>query len=133
MSSHCSFKKDFTKITHQTALKSKNSYYTVIGKFEKYLCSYMVYPFRPNQHDDFDRIVVLIFCLFGAFSGFLRLFCLIFPIRKQKEPSRIYSPGRFFSYLFSFCFFIGHCVFLLFYPTFTQFTVQIIVQITIEN
>ena len=36
-----------TKITLPQHPKIKNPYYIVIGKFEKYLCSYMVYPFRP--------------------------------------------------------------------------------------
>ena len=34
-------------------------------------------PDPSNKNGDFDRISVLIFCLYGAFSGVLRLFCLI--------------------------------------------------------
>jgi hypothetical protein len=51
---------------------------------------------RPNQHGDFDRIAVLIFCLF---IGISRVFALLAPRGATKKSRLGWTPGRLFLFL----------------------------------
>ena len=64
-----------------------------------------VLSFRADQHDDFDRIVGLIFL---HFSGFSSIFDRFF-IKKNRVGV---NSRRFFFFHFSFRFCINHSVFL---------------------